>query len=505
MIPADLADRVRSWTLSSSCGGGGFNADRAVVEYGPIDMATFLALADTFNAASTADIFSITVDVDGQVIEIFRGPVMDWRWERRYAGDEILTVGVLEALDERGKLIRTPAPATISFLGVVVQPDGTRQVNSRFGAVVQYLCSLVGLSVAVDAVLDYALSQSVVTPGMALADAIGALMAPLQRTGARADFVRDGQTYRIKKRPLTLGAPDVQLPADVVAVSSYRKSIPRPLPLATTPAVLTPGPLYAGGNQIGAAQPPAFPSGSYEICIDLPDNSGEDCRSYQNGRLVKQSIRRVITPTTSGQSVTVEDVTFFAYDGAGRLIGHRAQTFEDGALKWQTEWAVELDVDGKDRAETTVHQETQSDGSLIEIFREVISKAETEAGTMKTLLRETLSPDAVTVEQRAYEFSPGDMGTLPEIVAPETYLLSEPADEDPLKVDADLTAGKVLVEASFEGPLDVRVLPGKIVELTGSSPIAQTKFYATSVSGRHERSKERSAHRMTWSGEVWLL
>ncbi|MGH2625669.1 MAG: hypothetical protein ACRDHY_03335, partial [Anaerolineales bacterium] len=450
MIPADLADRVRSWSLSSSCGGGGFNADRAVVEYGPIDLATFEALADTFNAAGTADAFSIVVEVDGALVEIFRGPVFDWRFERRYAASEIITVGILEALDERGKLIRTAAPSTISFLGVdtspfAVWPFGiyTRQVNSRFAEVVQYLCGLVGLTVSVDSALDYALSQSVVTPGMSLADAVGALMAPLQRTAARADFVRDGQTYTIKKRPLTLGAADVQLPGDIFSMLSYRKSIPKPLAEQTLPATVTPAALYSGGAQVGAANPPAFPSGTYEICFDLPDNSGEICRTYQDGRLVKERTQRVITPTTSGQSVAVEDITFFSYDGTGRLIGHTSQTFKDGGLKWETDWNVTLDVDGRVLAETTVHREIQANGSLIETFREVISKAETESGTMKTLLRETLEADSVTVEQRAYEFSPGDMGTLPEVVAPETYLLAEPADTDAIKADADLTGGKV--------------------------------------------------------------
>lgn len=198
MIPSDLASRVTWWRLASSVESA-VGADSATIKYAPIDLATFQAVADTFNAASPADSYSIVYEEDGRPTELFRGQVVDWRLDAQWDRGRKETVAILEALDDRARLFHSRLDPVRTFRGVEVLPDGQRLPHSSFAGVVRAVCAEAGLPVQVST--DYTLSRPVVPLGLSMGQLLESLIAPLQQVrSARADFARDGQIFTVKAR-----------------------------------------------------------------------------------------------------------------------------------------------------------------------------------------------------------------------------------------------------------------------------------------------------------------
>ncbi len=489
----------------------GFRADRATVEYASVDGATFQGVADTINAAASTDSFAIVVDVEGSPVELFRGIVTDWRLQEEWRagpGGAKETIGVLEALDERGKLTRTEADPAIAYRGVEVMGQ-VRTAYSTLGGILRDMAQRVGMPpLTVEVEADYSISQSVVPAGFSYSTAAAHLLRPAQRIrSGRVDFVRDGQAYVLQKRPLVLPTADVSVPMDIMRLRSYRKTLPRSPTEAEAPAVTTPAQEFADSGNIGGASPPALPSGSYTLRYDLPDGSGYDERSYQFNRIINERIVRAATPSGTGTpppgTSVAEDLVVYSYDSLLRPTGHIATTFVDGVLVREVTHYIVQDPDHCGVIEhTVIRSNTGPGGVLVEVARETKTKAQSETGVQKALYRAQISSSRITWEHPTYEFSPGDCTTLIEPQAPRFGFMAEPADLATRKTDADAQAGMALVEASFEMPLDTRIMPGRVIEITGTSLVTQTRFYCVSV--RASWDGRGRPHRMTWDGEVWV-
>lgn len=129
--------------------------------------------------------------------------------------------------------------------------------------------------------------------------------------------------------------------------------------------------------------------------------------------------------------------------------------------------------------------------------------------TSKFLMRERVdSAGVVTLEPRSFDLAPGDYGATPEDeelavrVGPFPFR-SEPADVDQARLEAAAQEGRALVDATYSCPLDDRISPAKVVELTGDASIVPARVYVTSCTKSWRGGQHQSEHRMTFRGEAW--
>jgi hypothetical protein len=510
VIPANLSSIVRAWTLTQTVDGSGLQADRAEVEYGPIDEATFIAAQDTFLAADPTDTFGIVYEVDGAPIELFRGLVLDWRLLRRRGPNRRETYARLVALDARDALLRTLAPRELTFRGVTVSQTyvpgvgvvEVRTPGSTFATVMQVVAARTGLLIDTGAV-NYTLSRPIVLAGLTWGRVLEELLAPLQQVrSTRADFARDGNRYIVRRRALTLGAPDVTIPAEIVDELDYGKTRPRTLPAPTDQ--LTSAQEYVGIASGTVASPPSFQSGPWEERFDVPD--GRTVRQYLNGQLQSE----VITHVAGG--ATVEDSLTYIYDIRRHLVEVRIQTVRNGVLGAAGTQYIAYDASGRPTLGSYSEEQYDANGAVASRSRETVTKPYANRGsTLKALLRERIdSAGVVTLEPRTLELVPGNFSATPEdeelaVRVGPFPLRSEPSDVDQARLDTEAQEGRALVDATYSCPLDDRISPAKIVELTGDASIVPARVYVTSCTKRWQSGSNATRHRMTFRGEAWTL
>lgn len=549
MIPADLASRAKRWRFSSSVEAA-VGADSATVEYAPIDAATFQAVADTFNAASPADSYSIMYEEDGRPTELFRGQVVDWRLEARWDRGSKETVAILEALDDRARLYHSRLDPVRTFRGVEVLPDGQRLPHSSFAGVVRAVCAEAGLPIQVSA--DYTLSRPVVPLGLSMGQLLESLIAPLQQVrSARADFARDGQMFTIKARSLVLGAADLQIAQGLVSLESYRRS--RPMPPDDTPPQ-TPAQEFDsgdGGEIPGEVpeMPPRYEGGSSSLVesVDIPATdslpSGTITRFYgAGGRLWAEETLRYIR-LEDGTQVEVFDRRDYIYDTRGRLLGHDSTTYHNKSsvpagrrrVRAATFRILMHGITGRILGEQTIETEySYETGRQVEQKIATLARAQAEGGVQKCLMRETAALKSVQSDPRVFEFSPGEdaSGEAEPGAGPgpggtlrpdrPSGLMSEPQDIEKVRRDArrqagrelapgdpappprqDLRPGRDLIEVSIAAPLDPRFTAGKVLEITGGL-VGVTRFYITNTNAEWSAGQGSTSHLMTIQAEAWV-
>lgn len=390
--------------------------DLARVEYGPIDLTTYEAVADAINGAAPTDRFDILVNTGPSEtpLELFEGPVVSWQLEERYGDDGkggVIkeTVGVLEGLDARGVTLQTRLDQHILFQGVsyprpsVGVPPSTRVVNSTLRTVIEYLAGQAGFGVNVPDAANYTLSSPMLTTGSTIGQMMAQLLLPLQQVRSRrVDFVRTGNVYTLQQRPDPLPSPDHVIPWDQVELRGWRRTRPRPAPVKPTDVELATE--FIGGASGRTAESPLDTWGFRSELIVLPDGTIEN--SYQDGRLTRQVVDRTVNGVTERTEINVYSPSSFmeGHDSeqfrAGlriRVITHRIFRNSLGAIVAERTYII-----GRDPFETPLPALTFQSST-------VITKSRVGSGTLKTTVRSRVNPSGtVIVEAPVHEFSPGD-------------------------------------------------------------------------------------------------
>lgn len=500
-IPANLVDKTRRWDFQSSVRERGFQVDTATIEYASIDLATYNATADAINSASPTDEFPIIVTVDSGVpVELFRGRVLDWRLEERFTQKGRETVGILEAQDSRSLLLNTRAPNTIQFLGTVIGPAGIAVPGQTAAQAIQYLAGLVGIFIEIDTVVspltDYNLYQPPVTAGMSIGAAIAALLDPVQgdRRGLRVDFVRRGGSYRLQQRTIPVGAAEYTVDAAATTLRSYRRTFP--LNPEDPPGGVLQGiafdPTGGGGTLTGIPRERLY---SIVDCYSLPFGTGlgEVCRYYTFGRLSREVVTRTLI-APDGTTALVVDESFFEYDTNAVLVTRRNDTRRNHVLEKRQIIHHIVNDDGKEQVEFIEYFTRESDGTFRRTEVRTNTKAETEAGVSKMLAVERIGRSHITIVDRDFEWSPGDMQARPEFNAPLTNRLRE------IPVPSTAQQGLSLYEIEVAGPLDTRIVAGNRVAL-GTEIVTPRPYYVTSVRAHWQKDR---GHGMSITGEAWI-
>lgn len=485
-VPADLADRTRRWSFSSSVNDRGFRVDTARVEYASISPTTFLAVSDTLNAAASTDSFSIVVTVDGVPVELFRGIVTSWELEQKFGQHEIETVGILEAQDERGMLLRELAPLDLTFRGVEISGQspgdlgGTRTGHTTFAEAVAALGARVGLTITSE--VDYTLTHPVVLAGMSLGTGISYLLDPLQQAqGLRADFVRNGSLYEVRQRTIPLGAPDFILPITIAKVKSYRKTLPKPpeVPVADEDAPTGPDPCPI----------------SFTEDFSTPDASVSITVNYFGCFMTEKRTAITIPPITGSTTTTRES---FSYDMEGHQIEHHSITDVDGEVQAETRTRnVHNPSSGRNLGQVTAHLRPSRDGTMAVREIDAVAYGTTETGTHKTAHVIGINPRTGSVRPISVrtEHSHGDTSVDPERINMGNFS----REEAPL--DPTAQVGRFFCEATVSIPLDMRIQAGMIVEFTDVL-VATTRYYVVGVDASWDAA--RAMHEMTLKLEAWV-
>lgn len=499
-LPANLTDKIRRWDYQSSAREEGFRADTATIEYASIDLATFEAVAEAINTATIAgDPVVILVNVDGQDVELFRGVVGDWRLEERGGQGLRETVGVLEAQDERGRLLRTAAPETLVFRGpLLTLISGTGPgfpiiaYGRAFSEMFSEMARIGGVTISGPLPRDYAFHQQIAVAGLSVGSAMSEILKPLQEfRGLRNDFIRRGQIYQVRERTIPLGTADLSIPGSLVKVRSYRRTFPQDPRQDLTE--ITPAIEFDGGLAgVGFSD-----ANNVTRCYDTPDG-GSICQEFFLGRITGEEItKRLIAG--DGSTHTVVDRIDYEYAGfLHRLDGRIATTTVDGIVEKRDETAYYYSPDDKIAAEYTRRFARNRQGTLQLVAVTTLDKAETDAGAVKTMTHDRVTQTDVIPEDRAFEFSPGDLDSAVEIGRPPSDRIIRPADEiDPLPL-----LGRSLIEVGLEVPLDTRISSGTIVDLTAPVTVtAATRFYIVGVQASWAKGQ---GHTMRIDGEAWI-
>lgn len=499
--------------------------DLARVEYGPIDLTTYEAVADAINGAAPTDRFDILVNTGPSEtpLELFEGPVVSWQLEERYGDDgkggvSKVTVGVLEALDARGLALQTRMDQHILYQGVsyprpsLGQPPSTRAVNSTMRGVLQHLASQAGFAVDVPDAADYALSSPLLTTGATIGQLMAQLLLPLQQVRSRrVDFVRNGSTYTLTQRPDPLPSPDVVIPWEEVELRGWRRT--RPKPPQQVPSEIELATEYNGGAAGRTADSPLDTWGFHSELIVLPD--GTILNSYHDGRLTSQIVDRTVNGVSERTELAVSAVNAI-------IEGHTAEYFRGGVrMRVATHRIIRNPLGAIAAEHTEIVARDPLETPLPALTFEsstVITKTRHGAGTLKTILRTRVNNSGVVVvDPPVYEFSPGDTHAVDDAFGNSPFgpisgpfaigyapgygpLMQETDDVETFNGFAAAQETRDLVEMSCSLPLNPSLLPGMTIEFS-ASPVTVNRFYVTSVHMNWDADSSR--HVMQVDAEAW--
>lgn len=493
MLPADLADKIIRWEYNSAAQEAGFQPDRATIQYADIDLATYHAVAEGINNAAAFDPVSIVVMIDTIPVELFAGEVVDWRLEERFDHGVRSTVGVLEAQDLRGRLLRTAGPLVV--FGSSTRQFGQLATGGRtFAEVVAHCAAVCGISLTLDATLDYVIPVSMVGGTGPLATVLTNLLQPWQqRRAVIADVVRTGSSsFRIQRRIHTPTVADITVPPEATKMRSYRRSLVDPPPAVETI-----------GGELGGDQPAG--DGGCGDCGSHSSSSSEgpEGTSHTSTTIVCDAncnatleVTESDTTDADGEDHSTSSLTFYAYAGVGpcgqlMLSSRSSTTWTDGYLSSTELTSYFYSSDGRNIGHHTQRAEyTPADVLPIRRSSEIYTVTPAGAGSIKSLTRTEVGESGDPVVFQATDFSPGDTDAQPECPPDSTAIV---VVNPPVEY---------LIEVSLEFPLHPFVHAGLVLEVGGPAPVTvASMFYLTQVSASWDRE---GGHSMQAAGEHWL-